>query len=104
MYVAAIAKEMCLKRDNVANPVKFLSNIAVHLSGPSRKPGAVIVGNSGVHIFTPKPISTLLFSVGGTNVMLGFIAMTTMAECLYISVKSLVYRVSRNSIALMDME
>ena len=82
MFVPAIAKEMCLIRDNVADPVKFLSNIAVHLSGPSRTPGAVIVGSSGVRIFTPKPISTLLSSMGGTNVMLGLIPMATTAECL----------------------
>ena len=104
MFVAAIAKEMRLKRDNVADPVKFLSNIAVHLSGPSRTPGAVIVGSSGVRIFTPKPISTLLSSVGGTNVMLGLIAMATTAECLYASVKALVCTVGGNSVALKDME
>ena len=101
---AAIAKEMRLKRDNVADPVKFLSNIAVHLSGPSRTPGAVIVGSSGVCIFTPKPISTLLSSVGGTNVMLGLIAMATTAECLYASVKALVCTVGGSSVALKDME
>ena len=91
MFVAAIVKEMCLIRDNVADPVKFLSNIAVHLSGPSRTPGTVIVGSIGFRNFTPKLTSTLLLSVGGTNVMLGLIAMATMVECLYTSVKARVY-------------
>ena len=44
VFVTANAKEMRLKRDNAADPVKFLLNIAVHLSGPSRTPGDVIVG------------------------------------------------------------
>ena len=76
------------------------------LSGPSRTPGAVIVGSFGVCII-PKPISTLLLSLGGTrplnltlSVMLG--SMATMAECLYVSVKALVFVL--NSIALMGME
>ena len=45
--VTDIAKEMCLKGDKVADPVKFFSNMAVHLSGPSRIPGAVLGGRSG---------------------------------------------------------
>ena len=104
VLVAAITKEMCLIRDNVADPVKFLSDIAVHLFSPSRTPRAVIVGSSGVRIFTPKPISTLLSSMGGTNVMLGLIAMAIAAECLYASVKALVCTVDGNSVALKDME
>ena len=80
VFVTANAKEMRLKRDNAADPVKFLLNIAVHLSGTSRTPGDVIVGSYGVRIFTPKPIIRLLSSVGGTNVMLGLIAMATTAE------------------------
>ena len=105
--VTAIAKGMRLKGDNVADPVKFLSNIAVHLyiwSSPSRTPGAVIVGNSGVRIFSPKPISTFLLSVGGINVMLGLIAMAITAECLYASVKFLMCTAGRNSVAMKDME
>ena len=77
---------MCLKRDNVADQVKFFTNIAIN-KGPSGKSGAIIVGNSGVCILTPKPISALLSSVGGTNVMLGLIAMATTREGLYASVK-----------------
>ena len=104
MFVADIAKEMCLKRDNVSDPVKFLP-IAVHLLGPSRTPGAVIVRSSGWGLyFTLKPISTLLLSVGGTNVILGLIAMATMVECLCTSVKALVCTVGRNSVALKDMD
>jgi hypothetical protein len=100
----AIGKETRLKRDNSADPVKFLPNISAHLSGPARSPGAVIVGNTGVRTFTPMSISTLLSSVGGTNVMLGLVAMATTAECLYASVKALVCTVGGNSVALKDME
>ena len=86
MFVAAIVKEMCLKRDNVADQVKFFTNIAIN-KGPSGTSETVIVGNSGVCILTPKPISALLSSVGGTNVILGLIAMATTRECLYALVK-----------------
>ena len=57
------------------------------IKGPSRTSGAVIVGSSGVCILTPKPISAFLSSVGGTNVILGLIAMATTRECLYALVK-----------------
>ena len=59
---------------------------------------------TGVRTFTPMSISTLLSSVGGTNVMLGLVAMATTAECLYASVKALVCTVGGNSVALKDME
>ena len=66
--------------------------------------GVLLVLDVVVFIFTPKPIRTLLSSVGMTNVMLGLIAMATSAECRYTSVKALVFTVSRNSVALKDME
>ena len=58
----------------------------------------------GVRTFTPNPLCTLLPSVGGTNVMLGLIAMATTVECLYASVKALVCTVGGNQMALKDME
>ena len=93
-----------LKRYNVADQGKFSSNIAVNLSGTSRTSGAVVVGSSGFRIFTPRPISALLSSVGRTNVMLGLIAMATTVEFLYASVKALVCTVGGKSVAMKDME
>ena len=64
------------------------------------------MGSSGFRIIAPncKPISTLLLSVGGTNMMLGLYTMATTAECLYASVKALVCTFGGNNVALKDME
>ena len=47
LHGADICKETQLKKDDSVTPVNWLPNVAIHLSGPSRTLGAVIIGSSG---------------------------------------------------------
>ena len=42
-----ICKETQLKKEDAVTPVNWLPNVAIHLSGPSRTLGAIIIGSSG---------------------------------------------------------
>ena len=51
-----------------------------------------------------QPLRSLLFSVGGTSVVLGLVAMATTVDSLYASMKALVCIVGNNPVALREME
>ena len=44
---ADICKETQLRKEDAVTPVNWLPNVAIHLSGPSRTLGAIIIGSSG---------------------------------------------------------
>lgn len=54
-----------------ATPIRVLHNSAGHLSGAARSLGGVVVGYLGVRVFTPRPVSKIIDSVGGCSVLLG---------------------------------
>ena len=87
-----------------ATPIRVVHNAAGHLLGPSRCLGGVIVGYLGVRVFTPQPVSKVIETVGGCNVLLGIIAMANDMESLYAGVKSLVCVLKSNPFAHYEME
>lgn len=54
-----------------ATPIRVLHNSAGHLSGPARSLGGVVVGYLGVRVFTPRPVTKVIETVGGCSVLLG---------------------------------
>ena len=69
---------------------RVIHNSAGHLLGPARSLGGVVIGYLGVRVFTPQPVSKVIQTVGGCNVLLGLIAMARDTESLYAGVKALV--------------
>jgi len=84
-------------------PVRVLFNAAVHLSGAARSLGAVLVGHTGVHMFHPQPVATVLNDIGGMSILLGFVAMANDVEGLYAAVKALVCVLKSTHVALQVM-
>lgn len=54
-----------------ATPIRILHNSVGHLSGAARSLGGVVVGYLGVRVFTPRPVSKMIDTVGGCSVLLG---------------------------------
>ena len=88
--------ELGLNQSDNYTPVSILPNISQHLGGTARSVAGAIIGYRGVRIFHPRPISSLLPSLGGTTVLLGLIAMADTTELLYAAVKVMMYTISRN--------
>jgi len=86
----AVAKQLGMSSHENATPIRLLHNAAGHLSGPARTLGGVVIGYLGVRVFCPRPLSTTVMAIGGCNVLLGMVAMSTDAEALYTSVRCLV--------------
>lgn len=59
--------------------MRIFHNTTLHLSGSARSFGGVVLGNflSGVRCFHPRPVSTVIGSIGGVHVMLGLVAQAT---------------------------
>ena len=91
-----IAKQLGMGTGENATPIRILHNAAGHLMGPSRSLGGVIIGYRGVRVFNPQPVSKVMETVGGPNVLLGIIAMAHDMECLYAAVKALVCVIKSN--------
>lgn len=83
---------------------RILHNSAGHLAGPARALGGIVVGYLGVRVFSPHPVSTMMDTVGGCNVLLGIIAMAQDVESLYAGVKALTCVVRSNRAAQSEMD
>ena len=88
--------ELGLQQSDSYTPVCILPNISQHLLGCARSVAGVVIGYKGVRVFHPRPISSLLPSLGGTAVLLGLIAMSDTTELLYAAVKIMMYTLTRN--------
>lgn len=83
---------------------RILHNSAGHLAGAGRSLGGVVVGYLGVRVFSPHPVSAMIDTVGGCNVLLGIIAMAQDVESLYAGVKALTCVVRSNRAAQSEMD
>lgn len=100
----AIAKQLGMSSHENATPIRVLHNSAGHLAGPARALGGIVVGYLGVRVFSPHPVSTMMDTVGGCNVLLGIIAMAQDVESLYAGVKALTCVVRSNRAAQREMD
>ena len=71
----AIARQLAMPSNENATPIRVLHNAAGHLLGPARSLGGVIIGYLGVRVVTPQPVSKVIETVGGCDVLLGIVAM-----------------------------
>lgn len=99
-----IAKQLGMSSNENATPIRILHNSAGHLAGAARTLGGVVVGYLGVRVFSPNPVSTMMGTVGGCNVLLGIIAMSQDVESLYAGVKALTCVVKSNKAAQAEMD
>lgn len=99
-----IAKQLGMSSNENATPIRILHNSAGHLAGAARTLGGVVVGYLGVRVFSPNPVSTMMGTVGGCNVLLGIIAMSQDVESLYAGVKALTCVVRSNKAAQAEMD
>lgn len=99
-----IAKQLGMNSNENATPIRILHNSAGHLAGAARTLGGVVVGYLGVRVFSPNPVSTMMVTVGGCNVLLGIIAMSQDVESLYAGVKALTCVVKSNKAAQAEMD
>ncbi|KAH8377111.1 hypothetical protein KR093_003521 [Drosophila rubida] len=100
----SIAKQLNMNSHENATPIKILHNSAGHLAGAGRSLGGVVVGYLGVRVFSPHPVSAMIDTVGGCNVLLGIIAMAQDVESLYAGVKALTCVVRSNRAAQAEMD
>ena len=99
----SIGAQLSTASQENTTPVRVIYNSASHLSGMARPLGAVVIGFTGVHLFHPQPVATVLNNIGGMSVMLGFVAMSNDVEGLYAAVKALVCVIKSTRVALQDM-
>ncbi len=71
----SIARLLSMPSNENATPIRVLHNSAGHLLGPARPLGGVIVGYLGVRVVTPQPVSKVIETVGGCDVLLSIVAM-----------------------------
>ena len=64
----------------------------------------IVLHETGVRTFCPKPVAKMILNVGGINALLGLIAMATDVEGLYAAVKALVCVVRSNKSAQREMD
>lgn len=74
------------------------------MAGSARTLGGVVVGYLGVRVFSPHPVSKMIDTVGGCNILLGIIAMAQDVESLYAGVKALTCVVRSNRAAQSEMD
>lgn len=98
-----IAKQLGISSHDNATPIRILHNSAGHLAGAARTLGGVVVGYLGVRVFCPHPVSSMIETVGGCNVLLGIIGMAQDVESLYAGVKALMCVVRSNQVAQNEM-
>ena len=100
----SIAKQLGMATGENATPIKVVHNSAGHLLGPARSLGGVVIGYLGVRVFRPQPVSKVIETIGGCNVLLGIIAMARDMESLYAGVKALVCVLKSNPFAHYEMD
>lgn len=100
----SIAKQLGMSSHENATPIRILHNSVGHLSGAARSLGGVVVGYLGVRVFTPRPVSKMIDTVGGCSVLLGLISMAQDVESLYAGVKALVCVVKNDRVAQSEMD
>ncbi|KAL1139731.1 hypothetical protein AAG570_006709 [Ranatra chinensis] len=100
----SIAKQLGMSSHENATPIRVLHNSAGHLSGSARSLGGVVVGYLGVRVFTPRPVTKMVDSIGGCSVLLGLISMAQDVESLYAGVKALVCVVRGDRVAQCEMD
>lgn len=100
----SIARQLNMNSHENATPIKILHNSSGHLAGAGRSLGGVVVGYLGVRVFSPHPVSAMIDTVGGCNVLLGIIAMAQDVESLYAGVKALTCVVRSNRAAQAEMD
>ena len=100
----SIAKQLGMTTHENATPIRVITNSAGHLLGPARSLGGVVIGYLGVRVFNPQPVSKVIQTVGGCNVLLGLIAMARDVESLYAGVKALVCVLKSNPLSRAEME
>ncbi|CAH8629332.1 unnamed protein product [Schistosoma mattheei] len=102
----AIARQFYLSPKENATPIRILRNSALHLNGPARPLGAVLVGYQGVRTFTPSPVCRLVHCVTGgegMRISLALIAMAQDVETLYASNKAACTLIKCNTAASIEM-
>ncbi|KAF2366372.1 protein of unknown function DUF4704 [Trinorchestia longiramus] len=99
----AIAKQLGMSSHENATPIRVVHNSAGHLTGPARTMGGVVIGYLGVRVFCPRPVASVIQTLGGTSVMLGLVAMASDVETLYAAVKALSCVVRSNKSAQVNM-
>uniref|UniRef100_A0A5S6QX43 WD repeat and FYVE domain-containing protein 3 n=1 Tax=Trichuris muris TaxID=70415 RepID=A0A5S6QX43_TRIMR len=100
----AIGKLLGIPSHENITPVRVMHNSAVHLGGPARSIGGVIVGYLGMRTFYPRPVSKLFETVGGVACILGLISMAEDTETLYAAVKTLFCSLKTNQALSNEME
>ena len=100
----SIAKQLGMTTHENATPIRVIHNSSGHLLGPARSLGGVVIGYLGVRVFNPQPVSKVIQTVGGCNVLLGLIAMARDVESLYAGVKALVCVLKSNPFSRSEME
>ncbi len=100
----SIARLLSMPSNENATPIRILHNSAGHLMGPARSLGGVIVGYLGVRVVTPQPVSKVIETVGGCDVLLAIVAMARDMESLYAGVKALVCVLKSNPLSRFEME
>jgi hypothetical protein len=100
----AIARQLGMSSNENATPIRVVHNAAGHLLGSARSMGGVIIGYIGVRVFTPQPVSKVVETVGGCNILLAIAAMARDVESLFAGIKVLVCVVRSNPFARCEME
>lgn len=100
----SIANQLSTVSQENTTPLRVLYNAASHLHGPARSLGAALIGHTGIHMFHPQPVATVLNDIGGMSIVLGFVAMANDVEGLYAAVKALVCVIKSTSAAQHDMQ
>ncbi|XP_058056243.1 WD repeat and FYVE domain-containing protein 3 [Anopheles bellator] len=98
-----IGKQLGMSSHENATPILILHNSAVHLTGPARTLGGVLIGYLGIRKFNPFPVSMTLNTIGGCSVLLGLVAMSQDVESLYAAIKAMTCILKTNEAAREEM-
>lgn len=100
----SLAKQLRMMAHENATPIRVIHNSAGHLLGPAMTLGGVVIGYLGVRVFIPQPVSKVIQTFGGCNVVLGLIVMARDDESLYAGAKALVCVFKSNPFSQSEME
>ncbi|KRZ31839.1 WD repeat and FYVE domain-containing protein 3 [Trichinella pseudospiralis] len=100
----AIGKLLGISSHENITPVRLMHNSTVHLGGPARTLGGVLVGYLGMRTFCAKSSAKLLETVGGIACVLGLVSMADDTESLYAAIKALFFALKTNRALNSEME
>ncbi|KAL1245697.1 WD repeat and FYVE domain-containing protein [Trichinella spiralis] len=100
----AIGKLLGISSHENITPVRLIHNSTVHLGGPARTLGGVLVGYLGMRTFCAKSSAKLLETVGGIACVLGLVSMADDTESLYAAIKALFFALKTNRALNSEME